>query len=349
MTWQDPGGNTPPKGPDDDATRADWDLAQLDALVGAGGAGAPEPATPEPPAAAPPGAVPTPAAPVGPPGAPPAPSTPPAWSAPPPSPGYGLAPGYGPAPGYAPGYPPATAPGMAWAPPPTGTLAGGLRYAGTPERFVAYLVDGIVMTLIGWAIYGVAAIAGAGPFATLSMSTTTGRYSPLTASLAPGAVALLVFLALVSAAISAAYFVLQWSGSHRATLGMRVLGLQVGNAADGRTITRGQAFRRWIALGGWVGIIGALPPLSTLVSLGLLAWEVILLVTVVGSPTKQGLHDRFADTAMVQSASGSGNGLVVGCVLVIGAFVLMFVVAFVALIFLGGQVSSILSTVGDSI
>lgn len=43
MTWRDPGGNPAPGGPggpDDDATRADWDLAQLDALVGNGGGGA---------------------------------------------------------------------------------------------------------------------------------------------------------------------------------------------------------------------------------------------------------------------------------------------------------------------
>ena len=43
---------------------------------------------------------------------------------------------------------------------------------------------------------------------------------------------------LIGLAINAAYFVLQWSSGARATLGMRLLSLQVGNAADGTTLTR---------------------------------------------------------------------------------------------------------------
>ena len=37
-----------------------------------------------------------------------------------------------------------------------------------------------------------------------------------------------------------------------ATLGMRLLNLQVGNAFDGRKLDVGQAVRRWVALGGWL-------------------------------------------------------------------------------------------------
>ena len=34
----------------------------------------------------------------------------------------------------------------------------------------------------------------------------------------------------------------------RATVGMRLLGMQIGNAGDGRTMTTEQGIRRWVAL-----------------------------------------------------------------------------------------------------
>ena len=75
-------------------------------------------------------------------------------------------------------------------------------------------------------------------------------------------------------------------------------------------------------------------------------WEVILLVTTASHPQKMGLHDRFANTAMVRPANAGSGGVVLGCILIAIALV---VLSIVALIFLGGQVSSILSAVGDSV
>jgi uncharacterized RDD family membrane protein YckC len=257
-----------------------------------------------------------------------------------------------PAPVYAPplAYAPTSAPTMAWAPPPvTGPGAAGLEYAGALPRFVAYLVDGLVLALIGLGLWLLAALVGVGLFANLSGVTSSGGFDSARLELDAGAVGVSIVIAVIGAAISAAYFVLQWSGSKRATLGMRVLGLQMGNAADGRTITREAAFRRWIALGGWTGILTAVPMFSSLVNLAVFVWELILLGSVITSPTKQGLHDRFAGTVIVQPAGGSGNGLIVGCLVIIAALAVMFVLAFVALIFLGTQVSAILSDVGQSV
>ena len=78
-------------------------------------------------------------------------------------------------------------------------------------------------------------------------------------------------------------------------------------------------------------------------------WSVVLLGTTITSPTKQGLHDRFANSAVVQPVGGGGNGIVFACLLIIGLGVLLTVIAFVALIVLGGQVSTILSSVGTSV
>jgi uncharacterized RDD family membrane protein YckC len=310
MTWQDPGNPAPggPGGPDDDATRADWDLAGLDALVGNGGGGAGANAGRH---AAPGSGMPP----------PPIAGTPPVK---PPAPPAGPPP--------APAYPPAAGAGMAWAPPPTGQRIG-MAYGGTFERLVAYWVDGLVTTLIGILLYVPLTLAGIGPFASfeqiVQQSYTAGYegsgFDVYSVALDGRALAALIGVALVSAAISAAYFVFQWSGPRRATLGMRLLRLEIGNAADGRTVTRAQAFKRWLALGGWSGILSAIPVISGLVSLAMLVWQLALLITTASSPTKQGLHDRFAETAIVAPSGGSGNGVVIGCGLIIAAFALMFV------------------------
>ena len=268
---------------------------------------------------------------------PPASPTAPAHLPPPPAP----VPVYAQPPGYSPVYPPASAPAVAWAPPPVmGPGAAGLEYAGTLQKFVAYLVDGLLMTLIGLVFWLLAAVVGVGMFSNLSGITSYGGYDTGQVVADAGVVGVSIVIAVIGAAISAAYFVLQWSGSRRATLGMRLLSLQMANAADGRTITREAAFRRWIALGGWTGILSALPLLASPVNLAVLVWEVVLLISVVTSPTKQGLHDRFAETVIVQPTGGSANGLIVGCLLILAALVGLFVFFMFVLIYLGSQVSS---------
>jgi hypothetical protein len=109
------------------------------------------------------------------------------------------------------------------------------------------------------------------------------------------------------------------------------------------------AFRRWLAMGSWVGMFAVLPLVGALASLALLGWQLVLLVTTASSPTRQGLHDRAAGSAIVQPASGSGNALVIGCVVIVAILAVTVLVSIVALVFLGGQLESILSAVGESI
>ena len=111
-------------------------------------------------------------------------------------------------------------------------------------------------------------------------------------------------MALIFAAVSGVYFVYTWT-TMRASLGQRVLNLQVGNAADGKTLTRDQAIKRWLALGAPFGIAQALNPLpglGLLIGLAAFVWFIALLVTTAQSPTKQGLHDQFAETIVVKAA-----------------------------------------------
>jgi uncharacterized RDD family membrane protein YckC len=157
-------------------------------------------------------------------------------------------------------------------------------------------------------------------------------------------------LSIVSTLVGAAYFILSWSGGRRATLGQRVFKIQVGNAFDGRPLTSTQAFKRWIGLGSVLGLLAVIPSTSLygVASLAELVGTVVLLISTSTSPTKQGLHDRFANSAVVRPI-GASTGLATTClVIVIGLLVVAFL-SIIALIFLGGQVSAILSAVGESV
>ena len=85
---------------------------------------------------------------------------------------------------------------------------------------------------------------------------------------------------------------------------MRVLGLQIGTAGTGATITTDQAVRRWLALGAIFSILqtlNQLPFLGFLIGLAAFGWVIFLLLTTWRSPTKQGWHDVFANTAIVKA------------------------------------------------
>ena len=152
---------------------------------------------------------------------------------------------------------------------------------------------------------------------------------------------------LILLAIEAAYFVLLWASSGRATLGMRLLKLQIGDAATGNAIPIATAFRRWLAFGSWLQLAGFVPGLAAVASLAIFVWQVTLLITTATHPQRQGLHDRFANTAIVQPAgAGSGAAVLLGCVAIAIALI---VLTLVALVFLGSQASNILSAVGESI
>jgi uncharacterized RDD family membrane protein YckC len=231
----------------------------------------------------------------------------------------------------------APAPGraVAWSPPAAAPEVGapGLTWADTPSRFVAYVID---LFLIGIMAGIVAALLGAGQFVSTTGQAAGTQTSP--------------YFYAINSAIGGVYFILSWSGGRRATLGQRLLSIQVGNAFDGQALTTTQAVKRWIGLGSFLGLLAIVPSAAVLGAVNLLEfiWAIVLLITTATSPTKQGLHDRFANSAVVRPA-GAGSGVATAClVIVIGLFVLA-ILSIVALIFIGGQVSTILSEVGNSV
>jgi uncharacterized RDD family membrane protein YckC len=86
---------------------------------------------------------------------------------------------------------------------------------------------------------------------------------------------------------------------------MRILGMQIGNAGDGKTLTTDQAIRRYLALSApsiLAQVLFPLPLLGALVGLIAFGWFIYLIYTTANSPTKQGWHDVFANTQVVKAA-----------------------------------------------
>ena len=161
----------------------------------------------------------------------------------------------------------------------------GLVYADVPNRVIAIIIDGIILFLL---LIVVGIILGA-------IGLATGARASAVAS---------IIAAVLGLAVGAAYFIYTWT-SMRATIGMRALGMQIGNAGDGKTLTMEQGVRRYLALAG-PGIvaqafagISVIGPLLSLLSLG---WLIYLLYTTANSPTKQGWHDIFANSQVVKAA-----------------------------------------------
>ena len=128
---------------------------------------------------------------------------------------------------------------------------------------------------------------------------------------------------------------------------MRLLKLQVGNAFDGRKLepqSGGPPLDRPRQLARRVRLLDGRRGLRRDPA-----------VDLVGRPARDDDHQpdeagpprRFANSAVVLPVGG-GNGIALACLLILGLRVLLVVVAVLAVLFLGGQVSSILSAVGTS-
>ncbi len=77
--------------------------------------------------------------------------------------------------------------------------------------------------------------------------------------------------AVIGAAVSAGYFIYMWTAM-RGTVGMKVLGMQIGSEKDGSSLSMDAAIRRWLAFGGWIAVAQALNPLPLLgILIGLVA------------------------------------------------------------------------------
>ncbi len=204
--------------------------------------------------------------------------------------------------------------------------APGFVFAPILTRIAAYLIDGVGVVLVSLV-----------PL--IVLETALPGESDLK----------LIATAIAVVAVTWAYFVLSWRSSARATPGQRILKIQVGNAFDGRTLTLEQATSRWFALAFPFNALTVIPVLANAASGLLILWDLVLLIGTAMSATRQGPHDRFARSAVVQRAGEGMSGVAIGCILVVGLLVLLGLATIVLLIFLGAQLEELLREVGDSI
>ena len=319
MSWQTPDGDPPPgsaaQPPEPAAPEPDAETARVPV------ADTPpsEPASPSEPA--PPSATEPQPAPPAPPMEPEAPAgiisaAPVGWAGPSSEPSSGT---------------PADGPVVPWSAPAApvamtvvGGAVEGVVIARVFPRVVAYFVD---MLLLG--ALGVAAGAALGRY--------DANPDPVV-RFGVGAVLVLVDLL---------YFVGLWTSGLQGTLGMRLLRLRILNSVTAGTLPLNDALLRWIALSGAVGILALVPGIEAYIGLIGALWVLILLVSTATNPLRQGLHDRWARSVVVQPAPG-GSGLAVATCLVL--LVVFFVILPIAgLAIYGDRIRDVLIEIGNSV
>jgi uncharacterized RDD family membrane protein YckC len=166
--------------------------------------------------------------------------------------------------------------------------APGLIYAGVLPRTVAWLLDLFLIAVLSLVILGVliALIIGTPDRGDTTLSTITW---------------------VGIAVIAAVYFIAFWTGAKRATPGMRVLSLQVGNVETGATLTPDQAAIRVAALGIVMWPLIAVPVIGVVGGFALIVWPPVLLVSTALNDRRRGIHDRIAGTAMVQPSGAKSS------------------------------------------
>ncbi len=211
-------------------------------------------------------------------------------------------------------------------------LPPGLRVAGTRVRVGAWLLDSLGMGAIG-GVLG-ALLVSTGSFRENPEALRQLQADPATLPSVAlyhvdlGAVALVELTTLLAIVV---YSIVCWH-RFRALPGQRVLSLQVGDAATGRTLSLRQSLLRSILLYGLAGVAGVILVLAFSALLGTVAlvdmsrtepsvaldgwsrswgvlllaaamfsvaWPVVLLIATANDRHKQGLHDRLAGSLVV--------------------------------------------------
>ncbi len=203
-------------------------------------------------------------------------------------------------------------------------VADGVVIAGVFPRIVAYSIDSLLLGAINLVIVGALGL--------LSPSIEPNRVVAIGASFV---------------ALEFIYFVGLWSSRWQASIGMRLLRLRVVTAEALTTLSLNDGVLRWLALSGALSILSLVPTIASTISLLLVTWVIALLITTNSSPLRQGLHDRWARSIVVEPAPGGHGAAIVGFLVVVALFVVIIPV--VLLLLAGDQLEEIMSQVGRSI
>ena len=228
--------------------------------------------------------------------------------------------------------PPIPAAASGWevpAAPAAGTPAqAGHVIAGPGARIVAFLIDWTLAGLVPGAI-SLALIDWSGMFRRVFEAI---ERDPTGSTIDPNAFVMpitldLVLASLIGIGIVFLYFVGFWTSRWLATPGMIGLKMRLVDATTGGPISILQATKRWIALGFWLPLLGLVPALQSAAGLIQFGLVIFLFFTTVTHERRQGLHDRWANTMVIRSATSGDGATFAGC-LVWGVMVILL--AFIA-------------------
>jgi uncharacterized RDD family membrane protein YckC len=203
-------------------------------------------------------------------------------------------------------------------------VADGVVVAGIFARAVAYAVDALLLGAINLIVFGL-----------LGVLDGTGDE------------ALTLIVSGVLVGVDFLYFVGLWTSGLHATLGMRLLRLRVLGAKTAGTLSVNDALLRWIALSGAVGILTLVPGLGGSIGLVSLLWFLVLLLSAATNPLRQGLHDRWARSVVVQPAPGGSGAALITCLVLVVFVGLILPIAFLAIA--GDQIRTLLTQIGASV
>ncbi len=173
-----------------------------------------------------------------------------------------------------------------------GSISGpaGVALADIPERVIAFIIDAIILGIIGYIITILTTSVLGDNFGGIFGNF---RYPSLVSSVV--AVVLLLI-------VSGAYFIGMWSRMGGATVGMKVMKLSVRDASTGAPISQGQAISRWLLVGAPLAIwpLYQWSAIGWVLWLAVVAFQIYLLVTMAQSSTRQGFHDTYAKTVVAK-------------------------------------------------
>lgn len=226
---------------------------------------------------------------------------------------------------------PATSPGdgpaVPWAPPvktAATPVTEGLVIAGVFSRLVAYSIDIAFLQLLNLAVLGLVGGLGENADSTVTLA-----------------------VAGLFVAVDFLYFVGLWTSGWHGTLGMRLLRLRILGATSATTLSANDALLRWIALSGAVSILTLVPGVGRYIGLIAALWVLVLFISTATNPLRQGLHDRWARSVIVQPAPGGSGAAVIGCIVLLVAIFVVLPIALLALV--GDQFQDILTEIGRSV
>jgi uncharacterized RDD family membrane protein YckC len=167
--------------------------------------------------------------------------------------------------------------------------AAGIAYADLTNRIIAFIIDGVILVIVGFVVNLVLLTTF------IAAIVTTGSALFLLLS---------VVVLVVDVLLAGIYFIYTWTNM-KASPGQRILGMMTVQEADGSALTFNQALARFVIMfaPGYVASLASnvVPGiLGLILSFVGLAWTIYLIYTTANDPKRQGFHDHYAKSVVIK-------------------------------------------------